>query len=81
MELGFHLTSNGKVIQIEPLRVNRLSRRQRAAQRAQRANSEISQTTINAEARDVLRDLFPNIPDEDLNQIIKTSFQKVDSSS
>lgn len=76
MELGFHLTSNGKVIQIEPLRVNRLSRRQRAAQRAQRANSEISQTTINAEARDVLRDLFPNIPDEDLNQIINTSFQK-----
>lgn len=41
-----------------------------------RTNSEISQTTINTEARDVLRDLFPNIPDNDLNQIIKTAFQK-----
>lgn len=40
-------------------------------------NSEASQITINTEARDVLRDLFPNIPDTDLNQIIKTAFQKV----
>ncbi|KAB8267291.1 hypothetical protein BDV30DRAFT_231743 [Aspergillus minisclerotigenes] len=37
---------------------------------------ECSQTTINTEARDVLKDLFPNIPDNDLNQIIKTAFQK-----
>ncbi|KAE8136152.1 hypothetical protein BDV38DRAFT_272218 [Aspergillus pseudotamarii] len=37
---------------------------------------ESSQTTINTEARDVLKDLFPNIPDNDLNQIIKTAFQK-----
>lgn len=85
MELGFHLTANGKVTQMEPLRVNHPARHQRAtqrtAQRAQRANSDISQTTINAEARDVLRDLFPNIPDEDLNQIINTAFQKVDRSS
>ncbi|KAL4930036.1 DUF2293 domain-containing protein [Aspergillus undulatus] len=35
-----------------------------------------SQITINTEARDVLKDLFPNIPDNDLNQIIKTAFQK-----
>ncbi|KAG0152752.1 hypothetical protein PDIDSM_2557 [Penicillium digitatum] len=27
-------------------------------------------------ARDALKDLFPNIPDKDLNQIIKTAFQK-----
>ncbi|KAI9928511.1 hypothetical protein MW887_001725 [Aspergillus wentii] len=27
-------------------------------------------------SRDVLKDLFPNIPDNDLNQIIKTAFQK-----
>jgi hypothetical protein len=85
MELGFHLTANGKVMQMEPLRVNHSARHQRAtqrtAQRTQRANSDISQTTINAEARDVLRDLFPNIPDEDLNQIINTAFQKVDRSS
>jgi hypothetical protein len=34
------------------------------------------QVTINTEARDTIRDLFPNIPDNDLNQIIKTAFQK-----
>lgn len=34
------------------------------------------QITINTEARDTMRDLFPNIPDNDLNQIIKTAFQK-----
>ena len=42
-----------------------------------RADSVVSQTTINTEARDAIRDLFPNIPDSDLNQIIKTAFQKV----
>ncbi|KAE8379463.1 hypothetical protein BDV26DRAFT_280321 [Aspergillus bertholletiae] len=45
-------------------------------QNRKRTNSESSQTTINTEARDVLKDLFPNIPDNDLNQIIKTAFQK-----
>lgn len=42
-----------------------------------KGNAEVSQITINTEARDVIRDLFPNIPDEDINQIIKTAFQKV----
>lgn len=42
-----------------------------------RAASEVSQVTINTDARDAMRDLFPNIPDHDLNQIIKTAFQKV----
>ncbi|KAF4266380.1 hypothetical protein KXV27_005019 [Aspergillus fumigatus] len=47
-----------------------------ATRESKHANSEASQITINTEARDVLRDLFPNIPDNDLNQIIKTAFQK-----
>ena len=37
---------------------------------------EKDQITINTEARDAIKDLFPNIPDNDLNQIIKTAFQK-----
>lgn len=37
---------------------------------------EKDQLTINTEARDAIRDLFPNIPDNDLFQIIKTAFQK-----
>lgn len=34
------------------------------------------QTTLNTKARDAIKDLFPNIPDDDLFQIIKTAFQK-----
>ena len=34
------------------------------------------QTTLNTKARDAIKDLFPNIPDNDLFQIIKTAFQK-----
>lgn len=41
------------------------------------ADSEASQLTINTEARDAIKDLFPNIPQGDLFQIIKTAFQKV----
>ncbi|KAL1967511.1 hypothetical protein VTN77DRAFT_3026 [Rasamsonia byssochlamydoides] len=67
MELGLYLTSSGKAVSFEDLG-NRPSSR--------RADSEVSQTTINTEARDVIRDLFPNIPEKDLDQIIKTAFQK-----
>lgn len=41
------------------------------------ADVEISQLTINTEARDAIKDLFPSIPQHDLYQIIKTAFQKV----
>ncbi|KKK24935.1 hypothetical protein AOCH_003073 [Aspergillus ochraceoroseus] len=67
MDLGLYLAANGKAIPFHDLG-NQASRR--------RTNSEASQITINTEARDVLKDLFPNIPDNDLNQIIKTAFQK-----
>ncbi|KAJ5129223.1 uncharacterized protein N7515_005262 [Penicillium bovifimosum] len=66
-ELGFHLTSTGKAVAIYATG---------GTDEHKRADSEISQITLNTEARDALRDLFPNIPDTDLNQIIKTAFQK-----
>lgn len=68
MELGLYLTSTGKVMPFQSAGNNGFNRR---------ADSEVSQTTINTEARDVIRDLFPNIPEKDLNQIISTAFQKV----
>jgi hypothetical protein len=68
MYLGLQLTATGNVM---PVHSNA------AAGESKHANTEASQITINTEARDVLRDLFPNIPDNDLNQIIKTAFQKV----
>ncbi|OJJ49526.1 hypothetical protein ASPZODRAFT_58735 [Penicilliopsis zonata CBS 506.65] len=68
MDLGVYLTSTGKaVVSSQAIEPNKGRKR---------ANSEVSQTTINTEARDVLLDLFPNIPEKDLTQIIKTSFQK-----
>ncbi|KAJ5549761.1 hypothetical protein N7535_002297 [Penicillium sp. DV-2018c] len=66
-ELGFYLTSTGKAVAIYATG---------RTDEHKRADSEISQITLNTEARDALRDLFPNIPDTDLNQIIKTAFQK-----
>ncbi|KAL5363062.1 hypothetical protein BJX96DRAFT_112350 [Aspergillus floccosus] len=67
MELGVYLTATGKAVPFQEIN---------NAPPRKRADSEVSQITINTEARDVLKDLFPNIPDNDLNQIIKTAFQK-----
>ena len=71
MDLGLYLTSSGEAVPIYNLGSfggNGIFRR---------SSSEASQITINTEARDVIRDLFPNIPVKDLSQIIKTAFQKV----
>ncbi|KGO65134.1 protein of unknown function DUF2293 [Penicillium italicum] len=67
-ELGFYLTSTGKTVP-STFPTDRI-------ENPTQADSEISQITLNTEARDALKDLFPNIPDKDLNQIIKTAFQK-----
>ena len=67
-ELGLYLTSTGKAVPFHTLG----SLEHRPA-----TDSEASQEVINTEARDTIKDLFPNIPDKDLFQIIKTSFQKV----
>jgi hypothetical protein len=67
-ELGLYLTSAGKAVPFHTLGT---------LQESPPSNSEVDQIIINTEARDAIRDLFPNIPDNDLNQIIKTAFQKV----
>jgi hypothetical protein len=68
MELGFHLTEKGNVLSIDNFNT---------ASASCRSEAGFSQTIIDKEARDVIRDLFPNIPDDDTDQIIKTAFQKV----
>lgn len=67
-ELGLYLTNTGKAVPFHTLGT---------AQNHPPAESEVSQITINTEARDAIKDLFPNIPQHDLFQIIKTAFQKV----
>lgn len=67
-ELGLYLTSTGKAVPFHTLG----SLETRPA-----TDADKSQLTINTEARDAITDLFPNIPQNDLHQIIKTAFQKV----
>ena len=51
-------------------------RQRRRNDRVGNSDDTKDQVTINTEARDAIKDLFPNIPDNDLHQIIKTAFQK-----
>ncbi|KAL4975494.1 hypothetical protein BDW66DRAFT_137397 [Aspergillus desertorum] len=67
MNHGLYLTETGKAVTPRSIMGHKASRK---------LIDSDSQITINTEARDVLKDLFPNIPDNDLNQIIKTAFQK-----
>jgi hypothetical protein len=69
---GISLSASGTLIKEE----DRESFRQRRQGRNQRPDDVKDQITINTEARDAIKDLFPNIPDNDLHQIIKTAFQK-----
>lgn len=48
-------------------------------QRPKEEEEKKDQVTINTEAKQVIKDLFPNIPDKDLFQIIKTAFQLGDN--
>ncbi|PGH17033.1 hypothetical protein AJ79_01417 [Helicocarpus griseus UAMH5409] len=74
MEKGLFLSSTGKVVPYQAGSSSHFSTR--AWGQEKRTDSEQSQNTINAEARDAIKDLFPNIPTKDLNRIIKTAFQK-----
>jgi len=71
-ELGLYLTSAGKAVPFHTLG---------GLHDPQPVDSEVSQVSINTEARDAITDLFPNVPQADLFQIIKTAFQKVSSLS
>lgn len=66
--LGLYLTSTGKAVPFHTLGT---------LEHHTTTDSEAPQEVINKEARDTIKDLFPNIPDNDLFQIIKTAFQKV----
>ncbi|KAJ6088293.1 hypothetical protein N7486_009554 [Penicillium sp. IBT 16267x] len=66
-ELGLYLTSTGKAVSFHTLGT---------VDDRRPPDSEVSQEVINTEARDAIKDLFPNVPDKDLFRIIKTSFQK-----
>lgn len=67
MELGLYISENGNVVPFGQFGTEHPKND---------GDVDVPQITINTEARDVIRDLFPRIPDDDINQIIKTAFQK-----
>ena len=74
MERGLYLSSTGKVL---PYQQGSSHNWGEKFMSGKKVDFELTQATINAEARDAIKDLFPNIPKKDLSQIIKTAFQKV----
>lgn len=40
-------------------------------------SSEVSQATLDTQAREAIKDLFPKIPDKDLHDIVSRAFRKV----
>jgi len=76
MDLGLHISRLGHVIRTYHGEAeNGVRKPQR--KRKNPASSDVSQATLNAEARDAIKDLFPKIPEADLNKIISRAFQKV----
>ncbi|KIX04938.1 uncharacterized protein Z518_05809 [Rhinocladiella mackenziei CBS 650.93] len=72
---GIRLTSGGQVI--DESTDDKLFTK--VYQNGERPVEEKDQITINTEAKQTIKDLFPNIPDKDLFQIIKTAFQLGDN--
>src|SRR5271155_3516523 len=69
---GITLSSAGTLIKEDEVQ----SFRQRYRKGKKSKEKPKDQITVNTEARDAIKDLFPNIPDNDMHQIIKTAFQK-----
>lgn len=91
MSLGITLTASGRVMQSNfafiddqlPLGENQDRRQSRRKQKGKARHASpsfditLSQAVIDTQAREAIRDLFPNIPRKDLHDIIGRAFQKV----
>jgi len=83
MDLGLHISSSGHVSRRHDggprSALGRVQSRLRKPDsgRKDSTHSDVSQAKLNAEARDAIKDLFPKIPEADLNKIISRAFQKV----
>ena len=83
MSLGVSLTRSGQIILNEsnPYHVHSKHKAPvnttKIGQRNNSPSSDISQATLDTQAREAIKDLFPKIPDRDVHQIISRAFQKV----
>lgn len=84
MSLGVSLSQSGHVLpnKGKPPSIHQQQRsvNKKKNTRGLRDNSistDISQATLDTQAREAIKDLFPKIPDKDLHEIICRAFQKV----
>ena len=83
MSLGVSLTRSGHVVLNESNPFHALFKSKASANIGlansyhKPSSSDVSQATLDTQAREAIRDLFPRIPDKDLHQIISRAFQKV----
>ena len=82
MSLGVSLSVSGFVLPTNTRRPNnRFSRKGllkgKEIKKADKIPDNISQATLNNQAREAIKDLFPKIPDKDLHAIVNRAFQKV----
>lgn len=83
MSLGVSLTRSGHIILNESNPFHTYSKHNapttitKNTQRNDSPSSDVSQATLDTQAREAIKDLFPKIPDKDVHQIISRAFQKV----
>ena len=83
MSLGVSLTKSGHVVLNESNPFHTLSKNKvptsiiLTSPHNKSSSLDISQATLDTQAREAIKDLFPKIPDKDLHQIISRAFQKV----
>ena len=88
LSLGVTLTESGRVLQSSFATLNeelptrhgkKVKTKGKTKGRASPAKFDLSQSqaTIDTQAREAIRDLFPKIPDADLHETVSRSFQKV----
>lgn len=84
--LGVTLNAAGRVIQsqfavLDDSSSNLTRNLQKSKAKLQHNTSELdstlSQATIDSQARDAIRDLFPRIPERDMHEVIIRAFDKV----
>lgn len=79
--LGVTLNKQGRVAHLPtgPSLDSQTSKKRKNTQPDDKSVSspELSQAAIDTQARDAIKDLFPNIPDKDLHEIVRRAFEKV----
>ncbi|MCJ1263955.1 hypothetical protein MMC22_003826 [Lobaria immixta] len=73
---GHVLPNNGKLPSIHQQQRSVNKRKNTRGLRDNSINTDISQATLDTQAREAIKDLFPKIPDKDLHEIICRAFQK-----